>query len=230
MGIVIGQGCSWRLICFSLVKFLFLAGECSFSLDLYLNLATGCTSGFINLESLIGQSATLSFPLTGQNLYPSIKFTCNGSITGWTVLTFLSTGNDDTLYPDLQVWRAEGGGAYTRVGNTTLSEGIIQPGGSSRFFIREYPLETPLEFLTGDIFGIFQAPLTRSRLILSAHRRFGSTPTFIHIGTNDAVEPPNSTLNLNDVNSSDSSFAHVHISVSSGELVYKTVTLQNFIG
>ena len=179
-------------------------------------LIAGCTSGFVDLESLIDLSVSMVLTIDAQYLYPSINFTCNGSITGWSVLTVLFTGSDDTLYPDLQVWRGEGGGAYTRVGNTPMSEGITQPGSTSRIGIREYPLETPLEFQTGDIFGIFQPLLTKSRYRVSANKRLDSTPTVHEIGTNGALEPPDTTLNLNDVDLRDSTFAHAHISVSTG--------------
>ena len=173
----------------------------------------------------------MSYIETGQYLYPSINFTCNGSITGWSVLIRRSTGSDNTLYPDLQVWRGEGGGAYSRVGSTTLSGGIIQ--SSSFFFlinIREYPLDPPLDFQTGDIFGIFQPPLDMSRLKVSAHKRLGSTPTINLIETNSAVKPPYSTLNLNDVNSSDSPFAYVHVSVMTSKFMQMTDNLQKSIG
>ena len=184
------------------------------------NLVTGCTSNFINLESLIYQSVSLGFTGEAQSLYPSIYFTCNGSITGWSVLGRRHTGNNNTLYPDLQVWRGEGGGVYIRVGNTTLSEGIAQPGGTARAGIWEYPLETPLEFQAGDIFGIFQPLLDMSHLRVSVHRRLDSTPTVYQIHTNGAIEPLDSKVNLNDTDSySDSTNAHVHISVSTGELV-----------
>ena len=185
----------------------------------------GCTSGFVSLESLIAQSGMFSFIETGQYLYPSIKFTCSGSITGWSVLSKRSTDNNNTLYPDLQVWRGEGGGAYTRVGSTTLNGGSIQSGGKTGFNIREYPLEPPLEFQTGDIFGIFQPPLDMSYLNVFAHKRLGSTPTVILIETNSAVKPPNSTLNLNNVDSSDSLFAYVHVSVMTGKFVQMTAKI-----
>ena len=190
----------------------------------------GCTSGFVSLESLIAQSGSLSYIETGQYLYPSINFTCNGSITGWSVLIRHSTGSDNTLYPDLQVWRGEGGGAYTRVGNTTLSGGIITSGGMSGFNIREYPLEPPLEFQTGDVFGIFQPPHDMSFLNVSAHKRLGSTPTVILIETNSTLKPPNDTLNLNNVNSSNSLFAYVHVSVMTGKFVQMTDNLQKSMG
>ena len=120
------------------------------------------------------------------------------------------------LYPDLQVWRGEGGGAYTRVGNTTLSE---VANDTSFLGIREYPLETPLEFQTGDIFGIFQPQHVQSRLRV-LHERLNSTPTAVLIDdTADAVEPPYSTLNLNNISSGNFDFARVYISVSTGELV-----------
>ena len=127
---------------------------------------------------------------------------------------FYSSFRQNELYPDLQVWRGEGGGAYTRVGNTTLSQGS---GDTSLIGIREYTLETPLEFQTGDIFGIFQPQVPLSRLRVS-HERLHSTPTVILINTNGAVEPPNSTLHLA-INSGNVDFARVHISVLTGELM-----------
>ena len=129
---------------------------CMYSLCL-----AACTSGFIGLETLVGLTTFTRLIGNGQSIYPAINFTCDGSITSWTVLRRRFTGSNDTLYPDLQVWRGEGGRAYTRVGNTTLSG-----GSDNEDDIYEYMLDNPLKFQAGDVFGKFQPLESVSRLMI----------------------------------------------------------------
>ena len=53
-----------------------------------------------------------------------------------------------------------------------------------------------------------------SYLNVFAYKRLGSIPTVILIETNSAVKPPNGTLNLNNVDSSDSLFAYVYVYIN----------------
>ena len=121
-----------------------------------------------------------------QSVYPAINFTCDGSITSWTVLARRFTGNDDTMYSDLQVWRGEGGGAYTSVGNTTLSG-----GSDNRDDIYEYMLDSPLRFQAGDVFGMFQPQGSVSRLRIHSQRDGG--PPSYYVETRSATNTLNET-------------------------------------
>ena len=171
----------------------------------------GCTSGFVDLERLAGQTVLLDLIESFQYLYPDITFTCNGSITSWSVLVHvgLFAGSNGFLYPNLQLWRKESDGVYTKVGNTTLS-------GSFPSDYDIYQLDSPLEFQAGDIFGIFQPPTDQSQFILVTHRRVGNSPTAQRIGAVGVVEPPYNRLNLTELDD-ETRRVHILISVSTGE-------------
>ena len=83
------------------------------------------SSGFINLESLIGQSV-VTFPVKKyQSLYPEMTFTCDGTIYSWTVLARPLVVKP-MLFPELQLWREGTNGVLSKVDGITL-----HPGGCS---------------------------------------------------------------------------------------------------
>ena len=135
----------------------------------------------------MGLATRIRLNVERQNVYPAINFTCNGSITSWTVLARRFTDNDDTMYPDLQVWRGEGGGAYTRVGGTTLSG-----GSDNQIDIYDYVLDNPLSFQAGDVFGMFQPQGSVSRLRIYSQRD-GGPPSF-YVKTRSATDTLNEIL------------------------------------
>ena len=170
----------------------------------------GCTSGFVDLERLVGQFVTSDLLNNFQYLYPDIKFTCNGSIKRWSVLVRRPNGGSNrVLYPELQIWRKESEGVCTKVGNTTLSDNSTNEDN-----INEHKPDSPLEFQAEDIFGIFQPPTDQSRLRVYTHRRVGNSPTALRISAAGVVD----TLNLTELdNEMETRRVHVLISVSTGE-------------
>ena len=82
------------------------------------------------------------------------------------------------MYPDLQVWRGEGGGAYTRVGSTTLSG-----GSNNQDDIYEYMLDNPMSFQAGDVFGMFQPQESVSRLRIYSQRDGGPPSYYVETGS-----------------------------------------------
>ena len=40
-----------------------------------------------------------------QQITPDMRFTCDGMITKWIIGADWMAGDDDTLYPELEVWR-----------------------------------------------------------------------------------------------------------------------------
>ena len=174
----------------------------------------GCTSGFADLEGVIGQSVRSNLLENFQYLYPDITFTCNGSITSWSVLVRREADSD--LYPDLQLWREESEGIYTKVGNTTLSGDSMNQDDD----IYEYPLDSPLEFQAGDIFGIFQPPGDHSHLRVRTHRRMrnSTSPAALRIHVRGSLEPPYDKMVLAELDTRVvGNRAHILISVSTGE-------------
>ena len=85
------------------------------------------------------------------------------------------------MYPDLQVWRGEGGGAYTRVGTTTLSG-----GSDNEDDIYNYVLDNPLSFQAGDVFGMFQPQESVSHLSIHSQRDGG--PPSYYVVTDSATD------------------------------------------
>ena len=98
-----------------------------------------------------------SFPtFSTQVLVPQTTFTCNGSILSWTFGASWE-GNTPEL-TELQIWRNNGDGSYTKVGNTT----IMTEESVTGFY--QYPLSSPLPFQAGDILGLFQPATSTSQL------------------------------------------------------------------
>lgn len=85
-------------------------------------------------------------------MFPDIKFTCDGSLTKWTII-----GSEITAglnYPQLQIWRNTGGDNYERIVSTKITEEY----STSTPHVYERLPDTPLEFKTDDILGVFTPP------------------------------------------------------------------------
>ena len=93
-----------------------------------------------------------------QRVFPSIAFTCNGSITKWIVGG--TTDNTESLEPELQIWRNTGGTSYTKANYSPLPSSL--PVNN----VVEYTLSTPLEVQKGDILGVYQPKSKDSALVV----------------------------------------------------------------
>ena len=93
-----------------------------------------------------------------QRIYPQVGFTCSGNIHTW-VFGALWLGQN-TLFPELQIWRPTGDGVYVKVGYTT----VMANQEISEFY--EYSLPSPLAFQAGDVVGYYQPDLDQSQLTL----------------------------------------------------------------
>ena len=91
-----------------------------------------------------------------QGVFPEINFTCAGSILSWTFGANWE-GNTPAL-TELQIWRNNGDGSYTKVGSTTIMTEENTTG------LYQYPLSSPLPFQAGDILGYYQPATSRSQL------------------------------------------------------------------
>jgi len=80
---------------------------------------------------------------------PDLNFTCSGTVTK---LIFAARWyNRRSLHPDLQIWRPNGNGTYTKMQSSKIDSGRLNR--TNRY---EYNLKQPLEFHAGDIIGILQ--------------------------------------------------------------------------
>ena len=77
--------------------------------------------------------------------------TCNGSITKWIVGG--TTNDGQNRMPELQIWRNTGGSDYSY---TKANFSILSSSTPDSNNIVEHILNTPLEFLEGDILGVYQ--------------------------------------------------------------------------
>ena len=93
-----------------------------------------------------------------QQITPDIKFTCDGMITKWIVGAHWLDGDDDVLYPELQIWRSSGNDTYQKINRTFLE---LADNSSNRIY--EYDNFSPIPFQAGDILGVFIPVTTISK-------------------------------------------------------------------
>ena len=150
---------------------------------------SACVNGFItqDLTTVLESSNSLIVRHRQQSVIPSIRFSCSGSITAWTIGTRWRGNEDRRYFPHLQIWRSNGDGfTYILVGDTEL----FVPGGDERpngNYIFSGTPDPPLQFEAGDILGIFQPRASRSRVRLYYEASTG--PVNYYINTDNANEP-----------------------------------------
>lgn len=93
-------------------------------------------------------------------LFPDMNFTCSGSISSLLLGVDIRTVSEDrNQYPEIQIWRNIGGSFVRKSGKQKIQlvEGDFSPDG-----VLLYNLTPPLQFQTGDIFGVYQPPQSDS--------------------------------------------------------------------
>ena len=126
---------------------------------------TQCTSGFLDFDS-VDESSIVTLPDSslpnedllsnfGRWIFPNINFTCDGSVTSWTLRVNNSMSSvDTTLIPHITTWRLQGTVAisgismYTQQSITNINISKIVGG-----MIEYTPLE-PIRVQAGDVVGI----------------------------------------------------------------------------
>ena len=101
-----------------------------------------------------------------QRILSGISFTCSGSVTKWIIGAQRRSSITAVLHPDLQVWNCsalEDKDAVDcdRVGNSTIN-GAVQVEGLPNVY--QYTPDPPLEFESGDVFGLYQPDSLTSQL------------------------------------------------------------------
>ena len=129
-----------------------------------------CGCGFMSVERmkiLLGLESVGSAVTTAprQQITPAINFTCDGMITKWIIGT--NWRGEESLYPELQVWRNIGNDVYHKINGT-----FIDVGTQISNHIYEYNNFSPIPFLAGDILGVFlpQNIISRLRIRSEANR------------------------------------------------------------
>ena len=149
-----------------------------------------CETGFASLYHIdVAEGNTELLQLDErQVVYPSINFTCRGTIRKW-IVGAEWRGNSDA-YTELQIWRRISGSIYTKVGSTTI---MVGTENDSQLY--EYPLETPLAFQEGDILGYFQPNKDNSELDLYLEDSERPTAYFNEV---DGLGPPTGPFDVSD--------------------------------
>ena len=132
----------------------------------------GCSKGFLSLDNindlLLSESDVFSFKQhpQEQRILSGISFTCSGSVTKWIIGAQRKPSITAVLHPDLQVWRCsvlvdKDNIDCDREGNSTIS-GAVQVEGHPNVY--QYTPDPPLEFESGDVFGLYQPDSLTSQL------------------------------------------------------------------
>ena len=139
----------------------------------------GCGHGFMSVERMrillgldsVGNEVTNN---GRQQSTPDMKFTCDGIITKWIIGARWSQESDDTLYPELQLWREIGNYTYQKINGTFITIETRSNDG-----VYEYDNFPPIPFQAGDILGVFIPLVNDSRLTFKSEKEISRITTFI---------------------------------------------------
>ena len=90
-----------------------------------------------------------------QRIIPGIRFTCNGTLTKWTIGAQRRL-TQTTNHLQLQIWRQRSSTNNTYV-RTNFSD-VTDLNATDDLNVYEYVLNPPLQFQTNDLLGLFQPP------------------------------------------------------------------------
>ena len=129
--------------------------------------ADGCTSGFIDLDLLIRRASKIAHgDSNSQNdlnselcLVPDMSFSCSGTITGLLLGATTRMDGNQTLYPEVQLWKKSNSTVFTKQASQEIR---LNPGDFSPDGVLRYYLNTPILFQRGDVLGVYQPHLSDS--------------------------------------------------------------------
>jgi hypothetical protein len=166
--------------------------NCLATISLILVVADGACNEF-GLGDSTGEQCSIGFPPLSfvlpaptteerrQAVIPGINFTCNGTVTRWTVGA--TWRGDYTTFTELQIWRNVSGTQYMKVDSSNI---IVGAGNVSQV----YELDIPLVFQKGDIFGYFQPSKMSSQTNLYLEISEKATVFYNELSGGDTT-PPN---------------------------------------
>ena len=97
-----------------------------------------------------------------QRIFPSMNFSCSGSINKWTFVVMSRPDQVCDQYPRFELWTFNNAtGNYTSVRESNITSTMSD---QSEFTVEEYVPGTPVPFEAGDIFGVYQ-PQESCRLV-----------------------------------------------------------------
>ena len=108
----------------------------------------------VNLTELYYTESVLHAQESEDRLFPSVRFTHNGSIIGW---RFPAAPGGGVGRPTLSILRPQSGSLYERVSQTLLDDCIVsihQFGDGFDVELHQSGPESPIAFQEGDIFGL----------------------------------------------------------------------------
>ena len=181
--------------------------------------AANCSSGFMDLQLLKERARKISNNGGSQNyldgkfrLVPGMSFTCNGTITRLLLgVDIRSDADGRSKYPVVQVWRPGSGDRYTRVAmqQIQLATGDFSPDG-----VFQYNLTTPIDFLNGDVLGVYQPSEGESIVRLYRHSQ-SNAPVSYELGENPV--PSSLPVRLGDLSIQDEGLVILIYPITTGE-------------
>ena len=125
-------------------------------------------------------------------LITGMSFTCSGSLTSLLLAVDVRPGGSRTLYPEVQIWRAQNANTYNLQASQQirLAAGDFSPDG-----VLQYTLSPALSFQNGDVLGVWQ-PASSSSVVRLYHDGQTSGPQFY-----ETSYIPGSSINVNNADS-----------------------------
>ncbi len=115
-------------------------------------------------------------------------FRCNGTINKW---IYGGIGMSGTVGPELQIWHQSSSDTYTKNAITEVIANETGPDSN----VHEYYLDTPIEFMEGDVFGMFLPDIDNGAIALYGQRKSG--PDNYRVNSN--VDTPSTELTLSEL-------------------------------
>ena len=150
-----------------------------------------CLHGFLGIRALRAKGNILAGNPSGvverdrqQRIFPSINFSCNGTLKKWTFVAEEKGGNANSHF---QIWRRSSSANFIRVSSSSL-----QPQRTSDLNVYEYLPDPPLDFQVGDSLGVYQPAADRSTF--GTYYQLGNGPTNYRI-ENQASEAVSFNVN-----------------------------------
>ena len=153
-----------------------------------------------------------------QQITPDMRFTCDGMITKWIIGADWNEGHDDTLYPELQIWRHIGNDTYQKISGI-----FIEASFENTNRIHEYDDFSPIPVQTGDILGAFTPRTSMSRLSLISEDMNTPINYFLETG-NSVTESPYDMIDIQMMPRLKSHGYHPLVTVEIGKQIYNLMT------
>ena len=111
--------------------------------------------GFLDESALRSKASLIGRTVERQReqiIFPAVKFTCSGTLTGWRFVAQRVSGRGRDDYPELQVWRPQ-----SRSPNTynIVRSVRVTPQSTSQSNVYTHTLSSPISYQAGDVLGLY---------------------------------------------------------------------------